>query len=158
MYKNLTLRNRIFLISTALVVVAFALMWIFIRPEYKKAIINERTTIVSQLQEYSLQRVDETIRNWSNSVKYLSEDIVQEPGLLEVIARRAINYTPGLIKISISEIGSTQTVDFSRTIYEELSFPDIISNWYESKIDPKTVIAWKFDRNQEHHCSRTSPV
>ena len=91
MYKNLTLRNRIFLISTALVVVTFALMWIFIRPEYKKAIINERTTIVSQLQEYSLQRVDETIRNWSNSVKYLSEDIVQEPGLLEVIARRAIN-------------------------------------------------------------------
>jgi signal transduction histidine kinase len=149
MYKNLTLRNRIFLISTALVVVAFALMWIFIRPEYKKAIINERTTIVSQLQEYSLQRVDETIRNWSNSVKYLSEDIVQEPGLLEVIARRAINYTPGLIKISISEIGSTQTVDFSRTIYEELSFPDIISNWYESKIDPKTVITWKFDRNQD---------
>ena len=115
----------------------------------KKAIINERTTIVSQLQEYSLQRVDETIRNWSNSVKYLSEDIVQEPGLLEVIARGAINYTPGLIKISISEIGSTQTVDFSRTIYEELSFPDIISNWYESKIDPKTVITWKFDRNQD---------
>lgn len=149
MYKNLTLRNRIFLISTALVVVAFALMWIFIRPEYKKAIINERTTIVSQLQEYSLQRVDETIRNWSNSIKYLSEDIVQEPGLLEDIARRAINYTPGLIKISISEIGSTQKVDFSRTIYEELSFPDIISNWYESKIDPKTVIAWKFDRNQD---------
>lgn len=148
MYKNLTLRNRIFLISTALVVIAFALMWIFIRPEYKNAIINERTTIVSQLQEYSLQRVDETIINWLNSVNYLSGDIVQEPDLLENIARRAINYTPGLIKISISEIGSTQTVDFSRTVYEELSFPNIISNWYESKIDPKTVIAWRFDRNQ----------
>ena len=79
MYKNLTLRNRIFLISTSLVIIAFILMWIFIRPEFKKTIINERTTIVSQFQEYSLQSVDETIRNWLNSTSYLSKDIVEYP-------------------------------------------------------------------------------
>ena len=91
MYKDLTLRNRIFFISTALVVIAFILMWVFIRPEYKKAIINERTTIVSQLQEYSLQRADETIRDWLNSTSFLAEDVIQDPGSLNGIARRAIN-------------------------------------------------------------------
>jgi len=149
MYKDLTLRNRIFLISTALVVVAFILMWLFIRPEYKKAIINERTTIVSQLQEYSLQRADETIRDWLNSTSFLSEDIIQDPGSIETIARRAINYTPGLVRVSINEIGSTQSVEFTRTIFENLTFPTDISSWYESRLDPRTNTAWVFDGTQD---------
>jgi|GEM_PF-485634 len=149
MYKNLTLRNRIFLISTALVVIAFVLMWVFIRPEYKKAIINERTTIVSQLQEYSLQRSDETIRDWLNATTFLSEDIIQDPGSIEGIARRAINYTPGLVRVSINEMGSTQSVEFTRTIFENLTFPSDISNWYESRLDPRTNVAWIVDRTQD---------
>lgn len=149
MYNNLTLRNRIFLISTALVVMAFVLMWVFIRPEYKKAIINERTTIVSQLQEYSLQRADETIRDWLNSTSFLAEDVIQDPGSIETIARRAINYTPGLVRISIQEIGSTQSVEFTRTIFENLTFPTEVSTWYESRLDPRTTISWMFDRAQD---------
>ncbi len=149
MYNNLTLRNRIFLISTALVVMAFVLMWVFIRPEYKKAIINERTTIVSQLQEYSLQRADETIRDWLNSTSFLAEDVIQDPGSIETIARRAINYTPGLVRISIQEIGSTQSVEFTRTIFENLTFPSEVSTWYESRLDPRTTISWMFDRAQD---------
>lgn len=149
MYKDLTLRNRIFFISTALVVIAFILMWVFIRPEYKKAIINERTTIVSQLQEYSLQRADETIRDWLNSTSFLAEDVIQDPGSLNGIARRAINYTPGLIRVTINEIGSTQSVEFTRTIFEDLTFPSDITNWYESRLDPRTNTAWVVDRTQD---------
>jgi signal transduction histidine kinase len=124
-------------------------MWLFIRPEYKKAIINERTTIVSQLQEYSLQRADETIRDWLNSTSFLAEDVIQDPGSLEGIARRAINYTPGLIRVTINEIGSTQSVEFTRTIFEDLTFPTDISSWYESRLDPRTNTAWVVDRTQD---------
>ncbi len=149
MYKDLTLRNRIFLISTALVVIAFILMWVFLRPEYKKTIINERTTIVSQLQEYSLKRADETIRDWLNATSILSEDIIQNPGGIELIARRAINYTPGLIRVSINEIGTTQSVEFTQTIFENLTFPSDITSWYESRLDPRTNTAWVFDTTQD---------
>ncbi|MBO6793709.1 MAG: HAMP domain-containing histidine kinase [Balneolaceae bacterium] len=149
MYKDLTLRNRIFVISTALVVVSFVLLWIFIRPEYKKAIINERTTIVSQLQEYSLMRADETIRDWLNATSFLAEDVIQNPGQVEAIARRAINYTPGLIRISINEIGATQSVEFTRSIFENLTYPDEISNWYESRLDPRTNVSWVSDTTQD---------
>ena len=149
MYKNLTLRNRIFLTSTTLVVIAFILMWTCIRPEYKKVIINERTTIVSQLQEYSLQRVDKTIRDWLNSVSLLADDITQNLTSLENIARKAIDYTPGLVKVSIAEIGTTQSVAFSRSAFEHLSFPTTISTQYESSIEPKTFIAWEIDKAQD---------
>ncbi len=149
MYKDLTLRNRIFVISTTLVVISFVLLWIFIRPEYKKAIINERTTIVSQLQEYSLMRADETIRDWLNATSFLAEDIIQNPGQVEAIARRAINYTPGLIRISINEIGATQSVEFTRSIFENLTYPTEISNWYESRLDPRTNVSWVSDTTQD---------
>ena len=149
MYKDLTLQNRIFVISTTLVVISFVLLWIFIRPEYKKAIINERTTIVSQLQEYSLMRADETIRDWLNATSFLAEDVIQNPGQVEAIARRAINYTPGLVRISINEIGATQSVEFTRSIFENLTYPTEITSWYESRLDPRTNVSWVSDTTQE---------
>lgn len=149
MYKDLTLQNRIFVISTTLVVISFVLLWIFIRPEYKKAIINERTTIVSQLQEYSLMRADENIRDWLNATSFLAEDVIQNPGQVEAIARRAINYTPGLVRISLNEIGATQSVEFTRSIFENLTYPTEITSWYESRLDPRTNVSWVSDTTQE---------
>lgn len=148
MYNNLTLRNRIFVISTALIVVAFALMWVFIRPKYREAIINERTTIVAQLQEYSLLRNDYRIRNWMNSATLLADEIQKTPQKTEEAARRVINYTPGLMKIQIMESGSNDDIQFTRTIYNDFNFPEHISTWYSSKLDHRLHVAWVPDSTQ----------
>lgn len=142
MYKKLTLRNRIFLITSSLILLAYALVFLFVRPKYKEAIIKERTTIVSQLQEYSLRRTDETIRNWLNATTLLSENVQTEPGDIESIARKAINYTPGLVRITLTEPGSDEMVDFTRTIFQGTDFPTTVNEWYESRIDPRISIAW----------------
>ncbi len=142
MYKKLTLRNRIFLITSCLILLAYALVLLFVRPKYKEAIINERTTIVSQLQEYSLRRTDESIRNWLNATTLLSENIQTEPGDIESIARKAINYTPGLVRITLTEPDSDEMIDFTRTIFQGVDFPNSVNEWYESRIDPRINIAW----------------
>ena len=151
MYSTLTLRNRIFLITTFLIVAAFALMWVFIRPEYREAIIKERTTIVIQLQEYSLQRNDYRIRNWLNATNLLADEIQNTPTETESAARRAINYTPGLMRISITEVGSDDDIEFTRTIFNDISFPENISNWYPSKLDHRLNAAWVPDTLQDRH-------
>lgn len=148
MYKNLTLRNRIFAITSLLIVVAFALIYVFVRPKYKEAIIRERTTIVSQLQEYSLRRADLSISNWQNTTTILAEDIRTEPGATESIARRAINYTPGLIRITITEPGSDELIDFTRTVFQDIRFPDKIDTWYPSRLDPRINTVWIPDTSQ----------
>lgn len=142
MYKKLTLRNRIFLITSGLILLAYALVLLFVRPKYKEAIINERTTIVSQLQEYSLRSTDENIRNWLNATTLLSENISSSPGEIESIARRAINYTPGLVRVTLSEEGSNEMIDFTRSIYQNAEFPSSIQNWYSARIDQRISIAW----------------
>lgn len=142
MYKKLTLRNRIFLITSCLILLAYALVLLFVRPKYKEAIITERTTIVSQLQEYSLRRTDETIRNWLNATTLLSENIQTEPGDIQSIARKAINYTPGLVRITLTEPGSEEMIDITRTIFQGIDFPTTVDEWYESRIDPRINISW----------------
>lgn len=149
MYRNLTLRNRIFVLTTALLLFAFSLMWLIIRPEYREVIVNERTTIISQLQEYSLQRTDETIRDWLNAATILAEDVRTEPGELESIGRRAINYTPGLIRITLNQVGATEDVDFTRTIFEDYEYPNPGNRWFESRLDPRLNISWIPDPEQE---------
>lgn len=148
MFKKLTLRNRIFVITSLLILFTFGLIWTFVRPRYRDAIIKERTTIVSQLQEYSLKRTDYTIQNWLNAINILAEDIIKNPIEIESIITRAINYTPGLIRITINENGSKESIDFKRTIYNKINFPATVNSWHTSKIDNRINIAWLPDSTQ----------
>lgn len=148
MFDGLTLRNRIFLFSSLLLLLAFALVWIFVLPQYKEAIINERTTIVSQLQEYSLKRSDQVIRNWLNAVNYMSEEIAKSPAETQTIVTKTINLTPGLMRIHISEESSNETVDIRRSMFNDVDFDDIQYQWFSSRLDPKINVSWSPDTLQ----------
>lgn len=149
MLKKLTLRNRIFIITSLLILLAFALVFLFVRPKYSSTIINERTTIISQQQEYALRRTDETIRNWLNNTNFLAEEIQTNPAFTESLARRAINYTQGLARITITENETAEMVDFTRTIYTDFNFPNEVDEWYESRLDPRLNVAWIPDLEQD---------
>jgi len=127
------------------------MMWIFVRPQYREAIINERTTIVSQLQEYSLKRTDQIIRNWLNSVNYMTEEIAKAPAETESIVTKTINLTPGLMRIRISQQGSSEAFDIRRSLYDDLDFTNIAYSWYPSRIDPKIIVSWSPDTLQNTH-------
>lgn len=141
MLNNFTLRKRIFLFSSILISLAFTLMWIFVLPQYKEAIINERATIVSQLQEYSLQRSDQTIRNWLSSTNYMVAEIENNAAQTQDIVAKTLNLTPGLMRIAITQEGSTETVDIRRSIFNEIDFSLIEYNWYPSNLDPTIRIS-----------------
>lgn len=149
--NSLTLKNRIFLFSTLLLLLAFAMMWIFVRPQYKEAIIDERTTIVSQLQEYSLKRTDQIIRNWLNAANYMAEEIAATPAQTQSIVTKTINLTPGLMRIQLSEEGSDEAFDIRRSLYDDTDFSNIELSWYSSRLDPKINISWSADSLQDMH-------
>ncbi len=148
MFQKLTLRGRIFFISSSLILLAVALIWLFVRPEYTKTIITERTTIVSQLQEYTLRQTDNTINNWLNSVNRLAEDLVLSPGETESLVSKAVNYTPGLMRILITDIKTKQNIDIVRSIYQSVKFDSITPTWRPSRIDEQVSINWVTDNSQ----------
>ncbi len=148
MYKNLTLRDRIFLISSVLILTAIALIWVFIRPKYREAIIRERTTIVSQLQEYTLRQTDNTVRNWLNTTNLLAEDLIQNPGDTQALITKAISYTPGLMRIVITDTESGQEAVVNRTIYDGIDYGNIEPVWYPSRLNEQINISWLIDTEQ----------
>lgn len=141
MFQKLTLRDRIFLISSLLIMAAITLIWVFIKPEYQDKIVKERTTIVSQLQEYTLRQTDGTIRNWLNSTIRLAQDLSQDPGNAPELANKAINYTPGLMRVIIADTESDEEIDLIRAIYDSIDFSIEQIDWYPSRIDETTNTA-----------------
>ena len=145
MINKLTLRDRIFVISSILILVAIGLIWIFIKPRYENTVVKERTTIVSQLQEYTLRQTDNTIRNWLNSTARLAEDLTASPENTPELANKAINYTPGLMRVLISDTESDEEIDLTRGIYTSIEFPEEDLNWVTSRLD--ATISVTLDRN-----------
>lgn len=141
MFQKLTLRDRIFLISSLLIMAAITLIWVFIKPEYQDKIVKERTTIVSQLQEYTLRQTDGTIRNWLNSTIRLAQDLSQDPANAPELANKAINYTPGLMRVIIADTESDEEIDLIRAIYDSIDFSIEQIDWYPSRIDETTNTA-----------------
>ncbi len=148
MLEKLTLRDRIFIISSVLILAAIALIWIFVEPRYKETVVKERTTIVSQLQEYTLRQTDNTIRNWLNATIRLSEDIAQDPGQAPELSNKAINYTPGLMRVLIIDTESEDEINLVRAIYNSVSFPENENEWFNSRIDPTIKTIWITDSTQ----------
>ncbi|MEX0722726.1 MAG: HAMP domain-containing sensor histidine kinase [Gracilimonas sp.] len=126
-------------------------MWLFVRPQYKEAIINERTTIVSQLQEYSLQRSDQVIRNWLNSTTYTVDEIENNAAQTQDIVSRTLNLTPGLMRITISEEGSSETVDIRRSMHDDIDFSFIEYNWLPSNLDPTIRVSLSSNPQDENY-------
>lgn len=148
MFKKLTLRDRIFLISSILILVAVSLIGLFIKPRYEQTVVKERTTIVSQLQEYTLRQTDTTIRNWLNSTVRLSEELAISPQIAPELANKAINYTPGLMRVLISDSETDDEIDLTRSMYSTLTFPSDEADWATSRLDATITVSWIKDDSQ----------
>lgn len=149
MFNNFTLRDRIFLISSILILVAIALIWIFIKPRYQSTVVDERTTIVSQLQEYSLRQADNSIRNWLNSVNRLSEDLSVSPEKTAELVNKAINYTPGLMRAVITDPQTNAEIELTKRIYNDLTYPTENLQWINSRLDETISVSWVKDESQQ---------
>ena len=136
------------MITSGFILLGFLSVWFFVRPKYSETIVKERMTIVSQLQEYSLRRTDNTIRNWLNALTFLGEDIKSEPENANIIIRRAINYTPGLIKIKLTDTENNRSTELTRTIYNSLNFPESSDRWFTSRLDSRVSTTWIADSTQ----------
>lgn len=148
MFDRLTLRNRIFTFTFALIVITIAAIWIFIRPSYKRAIVDERSKIVAQLQEYSLNKSEIHIRNWLNATNYISEEIARDPEAVSSLLRRSVGLTPGLMRIIIGEAASSDKVVVNKSTLDWVQYPENIKDWTPSTSDPRISISWFSDKEQ----------
>lgn len=92
--SRLSLRARFFTLSSLLLVASLAIVYVFVRPQYDKVLLDERLTIVSEQQHYALRSADTDFGNWFETAKYLATLFSLRPSQFELALKDQMLRTP----------------------------------------------------------------
>lgn len=144
-FSKLSLQQRIFLSVGLFVGITLVIVWFVIRPRYEQGVINERTTIVQQIQQYALQTGDEKFQSWVNVTRYLAYEAESHPNELDIAMRQNIALKPSIIQIIITspDINDELTVTNSGYLNFNLVLP--AADWRPYKQDSTTGVQLIYD-------------
>jgi hypothetical protein len=117
MFSRLSLRTRFFLLSSLLLAVSLAVVYVFVRPQYDQALLAERTTIVSEQLHYAIQSADHEFSNWFGIAKYLATTFSTRPTQFESALRDQIGTHPDLIRISVISLQTGDELEAQNSNY-----------------------------------------
>ena len=88
LFSRLSFHQRIFLLVGLFAVVSVAVMWFAVRPLYERQVVEERTTVVQQLQHFASHRIDEQLSRWIDVTEYLGWNLQTRTADVEVLIRQ----------------------------------------------------------------------
>lgn len=145
MLKRFTLQQRIFIFTLAIIIASQLLLWLAVRPLYRDALLKERSTVISQQQEYALSSADHTLHNWMNVTNYVAQQISKHPAQTQTILKNSIGLNHQLMRVTIQSDSSDEYLDVKRSSKKSLDFAVQHTNWITSSIDPTIRVNWPAD-------------
>ena len=144
--SQLSLQNRIFLFAAAFVIAAFLVVVILIRPRYERSVIEERVTIVQQLEDNALARLDELIGYRIKIGRFICWQIGERGRDAEPLLQNIMLINPEIIKLSLESSRPGDRITLRSTSYPEFSLSIDSSSWMRCNDDSLTQIAWLQDK------------
>jgi len=145
MLKRFTLQQRIFLFTLVIIIASQLLLWLAVRPLYRDALLKERSTVISQQQEYALSSADHTLRNWMNATNYAARQISEHPAQTQTILKNSIGLNHQLMRVTIHSDSSDEYLDLKRSSKRSMDFTIQHPNWITSSIDQTIRVNWPAD-------------
>ena len=142
MFSRLSLRTRFFLLSSLLLAVSLAVVYVFVRPQYDQALLAERTTIVSEQLHYAIQSADHEFSNWFGIAKYLATTFSTRPTQFESALRDQIGTHPDLIRISVISLQTGDELEAQNSNYPNRNYPIAESAWQALRMDSSLSVAF----------------
>lgn len=105
---SLSLQQRIFIAVGLFAILTLGVMWVLVRPSYERSVIDERTTVVQQVQQYAVQRADELFTGWTTVTRYLAHQAETAPEHLDVAMQQNIALRPDILQITITSPSVTE--------------------------------------------------
>jgi len=139
---RLSLQNRIFLFAAAFVITAFLVVVIVIRPRYEQSVIEERVTIVQQLQDYTLTRLDDLIGHRVNIGRFVSGQIAERGRDMEALLQNIMMINPDIIMLSLESSRPGDKLTLRSSSYPEILLSIDDSLWMRSRDDSLTRVSW----------------
>ena len=105
---------------------ASSIIWLYIRPVYEDAIIEERISLISEYQQQRIREAESFTGYWLLSVQELREQIRQNPQNVEATAQNHIRLFPDLTSIHITELASGEYFEIRTSYANDIPDTDLI--------------------------------
>jgi signal transduction histidine kinase len=105
---------------------ASSIIWLYIRPVYEEAIIEERITLISEYQQQRIREAENFTGYWLLSIQELREQIQENPQNVESMAQNHIRLFPDLTAIHITELRSGEYFEIRTSNANEIPSTDLI--------------------------------
>ncbi|HVN48989.1 MAG TPA: ATP-binding protein [Bacteroidota bacterium] len=142
MKLKLSLQSRIFIGLSAIAVVSLTVMWMIVRPRYEASVMNERVTIIQQVQEYAVQNLDRVLASWAQVTQFVAYQVTDRPHEGESVLRNVMTLHPEIMQIRIYSPNFKDELSSNNINYTIPSFAFHDSVWIRSKIDSSLQTAW----------------
>ena len=120
-------------------------VWFVIRPEYERSVLNERTTILQQVQHYAIQSTDERLSRWVNSTRFLAFQAEMNPEELDIAMRQTIGLNPSIIRFIVTSPDVRDELVVTNTEYPLFTYEPDGSLWKPFPADTVTFVQLAYD-------------
>ena len=148
-FSRLSFHHRIFVLIGLFVVISISVMWFFIRPLYERQVVEERTTVIQQLQHFAVHTIDEKLEQWITIAQYLSWNLQNHPNDVDVLIRQQIAFDTTLIQIIVSSPGLSDEFIATSSAHPNFSFCKGEEPWTISQKDSTLSILWINDSSAD---------
>lgn len=140
--SRLSLRARFFAASSALLFVAIAIIYLFVRPQYDKALLGERSTIASEQLRYAAQAAQKELSGRLRLVKRFADIFATRPQQFEFALRDQIATHSDLIRVSVLSLQTGDELEAQSSLYPRASYPIAPSDWQTLSSDSSLSFAF----------------
>lgn len=143
--SRLSFHHRIFVLVGLFAAFSISVMWFVVRPLYEQKVVEERTTIVQQIQHFAIHSVDKEIEQWIDIIQYIAWNTQTRPADISVLMRQQIAFDTSLIQIIIASEQLTDEYVVTNAARAGFSFVPKNDVWVQREKDSSLSILWTRD-------------
>ena len=142
MFPKYTLRVKIFAAILSVLVFSLLIIGFVVKPVYEKSLIDERITIISQLQNYAVSQSEKKISDLVFAGNYLADQLQSNPNQVETLLKNLIAINPEIMNVRIYSPNSPDELEIHNNAYPLTVLNIKDTDWKSIKSDQNTSLIW----------------
>lgn len=134
-FSRVSLRTRFFAVSSLLLLISLVVVYAVILPQYNSALLEERTTIVSEQLRYATQTAHRELLDGLLIAKRLAAIFATRPAQFEQALKDQIATHSGLIRVSVVSLQTGDVLEAHSSSHSHFTDRIAEPHWQSAKFD-----------------------
>ncbi|MCS7013713.1 MAG: ATP-binding protein [Chloroherpetonaceae bacterium] len=117
-------------------------VYAFVLPQYHRALLSERTSIISEAQRFAIEAADRDLSEWLRTTQYLVFLFESRPQQFELALKDQIGTHSELIRVLVRSLETGDELDAHSSAYAKENYVIAQTDWQPSKSDASILVAF----------------